>query len=175
MTAEGGFALDGRWRPGHQAFDVLLAGLNVCLGRAAEELVIDAIDSLENSLSSIRELLDASTAAMFFAADFDPRVYREDVRPTMAPPNMPDGFSGTLNERHSEFLAKFRVLRAALETRFGNHLETAPPVLTNIWRELLKARSENLRAHGLICARFVPGGDSLLREHLRSKGGEESS
>jgi hypothetical protein len=104
---------------------------------------------------------------MHFTADFDPEVYRDRIRPTMGPPDMPPGFSGTLNERHAEFLQKFRDLDAALKEKFGARLETAPRDLCAAWRGVLKMRSKNLAAHGLVCEKFVPGGESLLKQYFR--------
>ena len=165
---DGDFTLDTRWRLGHRAFEVVLEAINHVLDGAATELDDGDFDRLCRSLEKLAGLLESATAAMHFTADFDPAVYRDEIRPTMEPPKMPPGFSGTLNERHAEFLQRFRALDSALKSRFGTRLETAPDALTHAWRGVLKMRSTNLAAHGLVCERFVPGGESLLKEHLRS-------
>jgi hypothetical protein len=166
---EGDFALETRWRLGHRLFEVVLAAIIEVLKRAALELAAADFDALCRSLETLAGLLESATSAMQFTADFDPSVYRDQIRPTMEPPKMPPGFSGTLNERHAEFLENFRGLDAALKAGFGNRLESAPPELENAWRAVLKMRSKNLAAHGLVCEKFVPGGESLLKEHLRSQ------
>jgi hypothetical protein len=166
---DGDFALEIRWRLGHSLFEVVLAAIIQVLTRAAMELATGDFDALRRSLETLTGLLESATSAMQFTADFDPAVYRDQIRPTMEPPKMPPGFSGTLNERHADFLEKFRGLDAALKTSFGTRMEGVPPELANAWRAVLQMRSKNLAAHGLVCEKFVPGGQSLLKEHLRSK------
>ena len=166
---DGDFELDSRWRLGHRLFEVVLAAIIEVLTRAAMELANCDFNALCQSLDTLTGLLESATSAMEFTADFSPSVYRDRIRPTMEPPKVPPGFSGTLNERHAEFLEKLRGLDAALKASFGDRLENAPPNVTNGWRAVLKMRSKNLAAHGLVCEKFVSGGQSLLKEHLRSK------
>ena len=167
--SDGEFVLQNRWRLGHCLFEILLAAIIDVLTRAAIELATSDYNALCQSLETLTSQLEAATSAMHFTADFDPAVYRDHVRPTMEPPKMPPGFSGTLNERHAEFLERFRGVDAALKTTFGDKLEHAPPDLAKAWRGVVTMRSKNLAAHGLICEKFVPGGQSLLKEYVRSK------
>jgi hypothetical protein len=167
-------ALESRWLPGHRAFEVLLAAMNAVLTTADRQRASEELEGLSNSLATLAILLRSATAAMHFAADFDSDTYRLHIRPTMSPPNMPPGFSGTLNLRHGEFLERFRALEIALKHRFGCQLESAPAELGTSWRDVLKMRSTNLAAHGLVCERFVPGGESLLQQHFYSENEKET-
>jgi hypothetical protein len=168
------FALESRWLPGHRAFEVLLAAMNVVLAAASRQLASEELNDLCSSLKTLAVLLRSATCAMHFAADFDAATYLHHIRPTMSPPNVPPGFSGALNLRHGEFLERFRAVESSLKQRFGNQFESAPAELSEGWREVLKMRSGNLAAHGLVCERFVPGGESLLQQHLQSREEEES-
>jgi hypothetical protein len=84
----------------------------------------------------------------------------------MMPPFMAEGFSGTLNLKHSEMKQALQCL-----------VKEIAPILTQsdqeplkqAWQNVLQAKSENLQKHGLVCSRFVPGGRSLLREYYDRK------
>ena len=173
MTDESNFILGARWRLGHRAFDIILEAIIKVLIGATQAMDRDDFGGLRHSLAKLASLLESATEAMHFAADFAAADYRNLVRPTMEPPHVPPGFSGTLNERHAEFLERFRSFESRVKTRFGDCLEAAPADLAESWRTVLKMRSKNLAAHGLVCERFVPGGESLLKQHLKSKKEEE--
>jgi len=166
---DGDFALNIRWRLGHRAFEVVLAALIKTLGLATEQLVAGDYPALCQSMATAAQLLASATCAMHFATDFDPDIYRGEVRPTMEPPNMPPGFSGTLNQRHAEFLQRYRSFETTIKIQFGNQLETAPADISAAWKSVVKMRSKSLAAHGLVCEKFVPGGESLLEQHVRKE------
>ncbi|GAA3736700.1 hypothetical protein [Streptomyces tremellae] len=165
--SSGGMPPLGRWRLGHQIFHLLLALMNSLLDEALR--AADAAEWLRVTglLDRLRLLYDAATAAMSYAADFgdDPLgAYRREVRPTMEPPFVSPGFSGTFNREHRETTRLLRQLRRALKAAApdDHELRTAADALR-------AAQSRNRANHLLICERCVPEGVSLLREHLTAQ------
>jgi hypothetical protein len=134
--------------------------------RCRESLGFGEYERLSLELKELALLYRAATSAFRYAAAFDRESYVGAVRPSMMPPRLPEGFSGTLNFLHTE-------MKHALQ---GLQKEIVPILevpgngwLGEAWQELLQAKSENLRNHGLVCNRLVPGGRSLLREYYANK------
>jgi len=158
-----------RWKIGHQLFDLLLDGINSTLEKVIEIDAASEPNEVPPLLDKVALLYRASTAAFNYAADFSADEYTNVVRPTMAPPEMASGFSGTLNEKHRRMKSLLVRLSAQLKKVFGNDQRLWPEALQTSFDALIDAKNENLRNHGRICERFVPGGKSLLREFLKNE------
>jgi hypothetical protein len=155
-----------RWKRGHQIFDLLLDGIN---GTLAEALATDPIhhrDRMVDLLLRIAKQYRASTVSFSYAADFTPEAYESGVRPTMAPDEMPEAFSGSLNAKHRDMKRLLSSMTAKLFSALGKDKELWPPAIAEAFERVLDAKAENLSNHGRICEHFVPGGKSLLREYL---------
>ncbi|MGW2367390.1 hypothetical protein ACWCZ5_17630 [Streptomyces sp. NPDC001667] len=163
-----------RWKLGHQLLHLLLTAMNTTLDGASLAGTEDASrHQLAWEIKELRQLYDAATAAMEYAADFPAAVYQEVVRPTMEPPHMPPGFSGVFNRDHRAMVRRMRGLE-----RMVRELprDTAP--LEAVHREaaaLRTAQRRNRRHHGRVCERCVPGGSSLLRAHFAQRPPREGA
>lgn len=155
-----------RWKLGHQIFDLLLDGINATLADAVATDPIHDPDRIVDLLLRISKQYRASTVSFSYAADFTPEAYESCVRPTMAPEQMPEAFSGSLNEKHRNMKKLLSSVTAKLDSAFGKDKHLWPQAIRQAFEAVLKAKAENLSHHGTICEQFVPGGKSLLREYL---------
>jgi hypothetical protein len=153
-----------RWKLGHKAFHVILEGMLDSISACRASLRLEDYDSLSIGLKKLAFLYRAATSTFRYAAEFDPQLYTSTVRPSMMPPFLPDGFSGTLNIKHREMKEALHCLLKEISPVLPLH-ET----LNQGWQEVLQAKSENMKNHGLVCSRFIPGGRSLLREFYDRK------
>lgn len=156
-----------RWKRGHQVFDLLLDGINQCLARLKSRDLITEQNEVAEGLRSTARMFRASTIAFNYASDFSSAAYTEVVRPSMQPPNQPEGFSGQLNAKHREFKKNFGDIEILLEKIYGTDTNLWAREVREAWYELLTAKTENQRQHGRVCQKFVPNGQSLLREYLK--------
>jgi hypothetical protein len=124
---------------------------------------INNVRAVVELLGQLRILYDAATANMVYTSDFPRLIYETVVRPSMMPPFLSPGFSGTLNTEHNVMLDRLKQLREALQEAFGSSKEEWPVGVARAWSELSQAQARNRRHHGLICSKFVPDGVSLLR------------
>lgn len=155
-----------RWKLGHQIFDLLLDGINGTLVDAVATHPVDDPGRMVDLLIRISEQYRASTVSFSYAADFGPEAYESRVRPTMAPEQMPEAFSGSLNEKHRKMKKLLSAMTAKLDSAFGKDRQRWPTAIRQAFQAVLDAKAENLSNHGRICEHFVPGGKSLLREYL---------
>lgn len=152
-----------RWKLGHQVFHLLLTAMNSGLDEALAATRSGAWPQLPDGLEQLRLLYDSATAAMEYASDFPAAAYRDEVRPTMAPPHLPPGFSGVFNRDHRVMVRRMRDLERAV----GALPPDVPPLAAVRLRAdaLRDAQGRNRREHARICRRCVPDGASLLRLH----------
>ena len=153
-----------RWKGGHHAFHVLLVAMNTRLDQASELLDAGAYDDAAPLLDELAGLYRAATALMRYASDFRAADYETLVRPSMMPPFASPGFSGLANQDHAVMLDRMARLRSAV-SRDG---ETSPRVRA-AGERLTGAQKDNRASHMLVCRRFVPEGQSLLREFFRQR------
>ncbi|UMO99830.1 hypothetical protein [Amycolatopsis sp. EV170708-02-1] len=153
-----------RWKLGHQVFHLKLIVMNSTLVELHAACGSAHWEDAERLLHRLTCLYDAATASMKYAADFPPHAYRDLIRPSMDEPFLSPGFSGTLNHDHGLMLDHLRELR----TRLRQHRDagTLPRSTTRAAKALWSAQARNRRHHLLVCERFVPGGESQLREFL---------
>lgn len=153
-----------RWKLGHHLFHLYLVTMNSAMQRAEESLRAHRWDALEAELADLTVLYDAATAAMKYAAGFQPESYEGVIRPSMGQPLLSPGFSGRLNSDHQTTL---RLLRGLKEDFKRARAESeVPESLVGTWRRLMSAQSKNRREHVLICTKFVPDGKSLLADYF---------
>jgi hypothetical protein len=155
-----------RWKVGHHLFHLQLGAMNTLLAAARELLESASWPELADTFDRLSVLYDGATATMRYAADFSPDVYEQLIRPSMAPPYTSPGFSGTLNREHALMLDQLRELRGQFKAieRSGSAPGAACDAATRLWR----AQSRNRRHHILVCQRFVPNGESLLKAYWQA-------
>lgn len=133
-----------RWLRGHQIFLVLTQAMLVVLA--------DLNDATPESgrlraIETLAALMDASSAAMRLTGDFAPEIYDQVIRPTMAPPFMPDSFSGLFSSDHRMLVARLRELRGLLGGAEGR--------LADAHNALVGSFALVYDSHIAVCARFV--------------------
>lgn len=163
-----------RWKSGHHLFHVYLVVMNTVLDEVLEAIWEGDARSAEGRLRELASLYDAASAAMKYAADFEPGCYTSLIRPSMQPPLLSEGFSGTLNKDHALMLFYLRSIEKALEASLRAGLIRQPSSIFGAWELLRDAEKRNRRHHGFVCQRFVPNGVSLLqqsfgRRHRRAR------
>lgn len=138
-----------RWRVGHHAFFALTQSLIVALNcfRSARRSGDGGL--AREMLRLAARLLDASAAAFVFTGEFSCAQYQTQVRPSMAPPAVADGFSGLLSPDHRYLVRLLGALRP--------QLRDLPPELAPDHRSFTAALERAYEAHKYVCARF--GGD----------------
>ncbi|MFD8498854.1 hypothetical protein [Amycolatopsis sp. NPDC059657] len=162
-----------RWKLGHQLFHLNLAAMNGLLVQASTALDRSRWTELEAAFRKLTILYDAATATMRYAADFGQDTYERVIRPSMAPPFMTPGFSGTLNIEHEQMLSRLTSLRRGFKAadRAGRVPGAVRLAATKLW----SAQSRNRRHHIFVCEKFVPEGKSLLSEHFRQTASTEET
>lgn len=152
-------AAQWRWLIGHQRFFLLLQLLIVGLTE------LEAVRTPREELGTVHAVawLCRSTAvAMQYAADFSAALY-EEVRDTMTPPAVNEGFSGLQTRDHSALVAQMR--------RFSN--SPSAKRMSPASSDVLHTGFQHLyRAHAHVCDKF--GGQntpSLLMAHTGVRRG----
>jgi hypothetical protein len=153
-----------RWKGGHHAFHVLLVAMNTRLDQASDLLDHGEYDRAAPLLDELAGLYRAATALMRYASDFRAADYETLVRPSMMPPFASPGFSGLANQDHAIMLDRMARLRAAVSRD-----EDASERVKAAGGRLVAAQKDNRASHMLVCRRFVPEGQSLLREFFRQR------
>ena len=164
-----------RWKLGHHVFHVLLVAMNSSLASAQVDLERQSWDDLAGRLADLTVLYDAATAAMKYAADFDQAAYDSVLRPSMSPPYLSAGFSGTQNRDHARMIAMLRRLQQDLKVAIHASGTAVPPAVVEAARNLRSAQARNRRNHLFVCDKLVPGGSSLLQDYLRSAASDMQS
>jgi hypothetical protein len=153
-----------RWKGGHHAFHVLLVAMNTRLDQAAALLDRGEHEAAAPLLDELCALYRAATALMRYASDFRAAEYETLVRPSMMPPFASPGFSGLANQDHAIMLDRMARLRTAVARE-----EEASARVTAAGARLTTAQKDNRASHMLVCRRFVPDGQSLLRDFFRQR------
>lgn len=162
-----------RWKTGHHLFHLILATMNTRLDQAVEALerIEPDIVTASVAVNDVTALFHAATASMHFASDFPKPMYETVIRPSMSPPWMPEGFSGIFNREHEVLSTSLRRLKAVARSTPSD--SAGAPRLRESLSQLWRAQSHNRREHRLICEKFVPGGDSLLKQHFANADQQE--
>lgn len=152
-----------RWKRGHQIFHTQLITINTVIEECIFAIAASDQPKLICFLHHLCKLYDAATACMKYTADFDRELYEKVVRPSMMPPFLSPGFSGTLNKEHNAMVASIRSLAQTLVGRYGKRKDIWPVEVANAWQALCEAQVRNRKNHMLICQKFVDNGVSLLQ------------
>ena len=147
-----------RWVTGHHLFFALVQSLIVVhewLERALRE---NGLHDAREALVVATELWWACAAAFRFAGDFPAQAYTDTVRPSMAPPFVSEGFSGSLFSDHVYLLRRLKRMKPALQA--------LPRELRAQHRQYLNALDSVYCSHAFVCERFV-GSAASLRDSAR--------
>ncbi|GAB2813197.1 hypothetical protein [Lentzea nigeriaca] len=139
-----------RWRVGHHVFFVVTQCLIVALQSFVTALREDDLAGARRGLRLATRLLDASSAAFVFTAEFGANQYHHTVRPTMEPPFVSAGFSGLLSPDHHYLVRLFAEVRPTLRA--------LPADLVADHAAFVRALGAVYESHKYVCARF--GGDT---------------
>ena len=91
--------------------------------------------------------MEASSAALRLTGDFAADIYDQVIRPTMAPPFMPDSFSGLFSSDHRVLVSRLRHLRPVLDSGDGK--------LAQARSEMAASFAAVYDSHIAVCSRFV--------------------
>ncbi|GAA2991021.1 hypothetical protein [Streptomyces fulvorobeus] len=141
-----------RWIQGHRLFFALTQATVIAL-RHALRAPSPAGSAL--GLESAAHFLRASASALRITASFDAQAYHDTVRPSMAPPQAPRGFSGLWSADHRVLVQSLREWGLAAPARSS--------ILRPAHRRLVEVLTDVHHAHVGVCSRFVGSGPSLLR------------
>jgi hypothetical protein len=142
-----------RWGTGHQLFSVLMLDLIVVHKELARHIEDQDWDETESTLTQATQLWAASAVAFRFTGDFTAFEFESVVRPSMAPPNVREGFSGTFSPDHTVLLQVLSKLRPLL----GN----LPPKLKERHRTYLWVYDAMYESHASVCHLMVGNKPSL--------------
>ena len=158
-----------RWHRGHHSFHLHLSTMNSVIDNSLVLLRDNEKKQLEKMICILARLFRSATANMRYAADFPSEIYESTIRPSMMPPAIHPGFSGSLNRDHKVMLANLEFLHKSLTTALGSKIEAWPQTMNTAWQFLQSEIRTSRKNHGLICKKFVPEGPSLLREYYKNK------
>jgi len=135
-----------RWVIGHQIFAALTQGLVMALQAFEAAMVAGDDVSVDSALALAADLLLASAASFRFACDFPPAAYEDEIRPSMMPPHVGEGFSGLLSDDHRalvQVMTRLRPLMAEAAARFAAAHQRLTAAFQRVYAD-----------HKYICARF---------------------
>lgn len=158
-----------RWSVGHQTFHLYLVAM-ITLLEELRECPSLSDDRIATLLVDLAALFEATAASMKYAGSFDAATYDRAIRPSMAPPVIKPGFSGSLSTEHKRMMAALVSVPDTLEERFGNETIPWPSAVADAWCTLVDAEREARTHHAHVCRRLVPRGPSLLRMHVAGNG-----
>ncbi|OKK15679.1 hypothetical protein AMK16_27760 [Streptomyces sp. CB00455] len=141
-----------RWIQGHRLFFALTQATVVALRHA---LRAPSPAGSVLGLESAAHFLRASASALRITASFDAQDYHDTVRPSMAPPQAPGGFSGLWSADHRVLVQSLRAWGLAAPAKSSR--------LRPAHRRLVEVLTDVHHAHVGVCSRFVGAGPSLLR------------
>ncbi|PER94444.1 hypothetical protein CN488_31465, partial [Bacillus anthracis] len=118
-------------------------------------------------LEQLTVLYDSATVSMKYTADFSPKYYEEMIRPSMMPPFLSPGFSGTQNKDHQQMIEGLGQLQKQMLNKLGDKNKWPDNVL-QAWNLLSKSQIRNRKHHGLVCQNHVPEGASLLKQFYQN-------
>jgi len=153
-----------RWTLGHRVFHLYLVAMVTLLAELDANEPPDEARTA-NILADLAALFEATSASMKYASDFDRELYDSAIRPSMEPPVLKPGFSGSLNIDHKRMMTSLVDVPDTLACRFGEATADWPEPVLAAWRALVDAEQQTRFKHGHVCRRLVGGGPSLLRTH----------
>ena len=133
-----------RWLRGHQIFLVLIQGMLCAVAK-----LMDATDTHQRRacLDDMVELLRGAAASLQLTGSFDWPIYDHVIRPSMAPPFVPAGFSGLFSSDHRLLVQRLREARPLFSS--------AKRELSLSHAALVEAFSALYDRHIAVCGKFV--------------------
>ncbi|MGD0557449.1 MAG: O-methyltransferase [Streptosporangiaceae bacterium] len=144
---------DDHWRIGHRLFFVLIQSMAVTLQCFEDDWTHGRTSDAVRDLAATAALARSSSMAMSYAAAFGIQEYESQVRPSMLPPTVNEGFSGLQTRDHRHLIAVMRQVAPALaDARRQADLNAG-------LGDVRAALQQMYTAHGYVCTHF--GGDSM--------------
>lgn len=157
-----------RWKVGHHLFNELTT-ISFHLIEAA--IASDDSEQKTSSITRLCRTYRATTAAMWYAQAFPPRIYTQLIRPSMEiASSSGSGFSGTDNLDFMLMKCRLREMLDRLEKDIG----TAETCCEDLWQvvcDLYEVQLLDLEHHVLIAEKLVGGSPSLKQVRLAAHGG----
>lgn len=147
-----------RWLRGHHIFLVITQGLVIALedlaaaaatraGAQTMSLTTTTTADLIDAMGSFAALIDTSADALCLTGDFCPDIYDRVIRVAMAPPFMPEGFSGVFSSDHRHLVRRLREERPLFEA-----LRNGVP---GAHAEVVASMIRLYDNHKQVCGRFI--------------------
>lgn len=138
-----------RWLRGHHVFLVITQGLVVALDDLAATMRREGGDpgTQARALAAFAALIDLSSDTMSLTGDFAAHIYDGVIRVAMAPPFMPEGFSGVFSSDHRHLVRRLREERPMFEAlRHG---------LPGAHADAVASMIRLYDNHKQVCSRFI--------------------
>lgn len=146
------------WNAGHRLFFALIEGAVIGIEHASGQ--VDDVEACAEGMAFASAFLRSSAAAMRLAAAFDPRQYRDTVRPDMMPPTVSAGFSGLYTVDHKALVKSLTKWRAVSSRAGAAHGAD----------ELLESVQMVYASHEFVCERFEGAEVPSLRSAALADG-----
>jgi hypothetical protein len=160
--ATGAVSAERRWILGHHLFNLLAMLCVAELTAAGDSLAADRV-------RGAALYLRGTTAAMWYAGNFPPRVYMEQVRTAMvAHSGTSAGFSGTQNLEYLRLRDTMDAFKESLAARLGD-AGAWPPDFYAAVSDLCEVEVEDVEHHVLIAATKVGRMPSLLQDEMQGR------
>ncbi|MEO1028541.1 MAG: hypothetical protein AAFX02_05730, partial [Pseudomonadota bacterium] len=151
-----------RWQDGHTLFICLDQGLIAQLVAILEALNAGDLDSARIGLESAAAIFHATAVALLQTGAMSREEYESIVRPTMEPPNVAAGFSGTFLAEHRRLLRLVKEVNTALSNR--------PAELSDAYDRYVMAINASYSAHRHCCELVAGDKPSLAKARLDENG-----
>lgn len=153
-----------RWKVGHHLFNLCTIFCRYSLQQARKAIVEGRPAQGTQQLCRAEQFLRGTTAAMWYAGDFPPRIYQQIIRPSMVMPGSPAGFSGDQNADYNRMKDEKATFKTFISTYYDPALTTAPADLLNALRDFHEADVQDVEHHLLIAANKVGSDHSLAQK-----------
>jgi hypothetical protein len=144
------------WKKSHWMFSIYTQCLIICLSRFEKEIEFGNINNAGIELETAAELMLASARAMELAGSFSQQVFREQVRPTMMPPNVKsEDFSALMHWDHAYLMTLLKKIQPLYKT--------LPVSLQPQHNKFISAYKVVCASHKNVCQKFGGGEAGSLR------------
>lgn len=138
------------WKRSHWIFLIFIQGLIICLLRFEKALGINNLNQIEIELKTASNLMIGAGAAMKLAGSYSRKEYKEQIFPTMKPPNLNiEGFSGLMSWDHAYLVTLWK--------QNTKNFRNLPLSLQCQYDEFLLAYKIMASSHRHICSKFGGG------------------
>ena len=144
------------WKRFHWAFFVNTQGLLMALSRFERFVETEDFEGARREMAAAATLMRASGASMQLAGSFTRQEYKDQVRPSMMPPELEvAGFSGLMSWDHASLIELWR--------RLSPIFASLPDVLEHEYEDFVAAYGTLADSHSAVCSRFVAKGEGSIR------------